>query len=111
MSFIRRHIARFAVAALFASAALLTYAAPAWEKVAAMSAEVVENAGSDYYEVRIIDRRVVLTVAHKTNVKVFTILGQLVADQQLEAGTWQIPLDNRGIYILKVGTATRRVTI
>lgn len=66
---------------------------------------------SDNIEVKVIDAAIVLTVSQTTNVKLFTILGQLVAEQKIEAGTWRMPLSSRGIYILKAGSVTRRVTI
>ena len=111
MKDLSRHIRRVAVVVAFAAAAFMTEAAPALERVAGVSQEVSESVGADYYEVRVADRAVILTVVRKTNVKVFTILGQLVADKQLEAGTWRLPLTDRGIYILKVGSSTRRITL
>lgn len=106
-----RHIARIVAVVIFAAMAFMTDAAPAWEKVANVSAEVVESIGADDYEARVVDHAIRLTLTRKTNVKVFTILGQLVADKQLEAGVWQLPLSARGIYILKVGSSTRRITL
>lgn len=91
-------------------ASALADAAPVWEKVAPVTTEITE-ASADAYEVKIADRAIILTLTNKTSVKVFTILGQLVAEKQLETGTWRLPIEARGIYILKVGTSTRRVTI
>ena len=85
-------------------------AAPKWEKVGAAITEMIDQS-SDNIEVKVIDGAIVLTVSQTTNVKLFTILGQLVAEQKIEAGTWRMPLSSRGIYILKAGSVTRRVTI
>ena len=106
-----RHIARLTAVVMFAALAFMTAATPAWEKVANVTPETVESVKGDYYDVRVVDRVVTLTLIHNTNVKVFTILGQLVADRQLEAGVWRLSLSDRGIYILKVGTSTRRITL
>lgn len=96
--------------AVLALASALADAAPVWEKVAPIATEVAEPS-ADAYEVRIAERAIILTLTNKSSVKVFTILGQLVAEKQLETGTWRLPLSARGIYILKVGTSTRRITI
>lgn len=92
-------------------AALAGYAAPSWLKVAAPPSEPVENVVSEKIDVRVADSNIILTLCEAAEVKVFTILGQLVARQKLEAGVWSLPISARGIYILKVGSATRRVTI
>ena len=44
-------------------------------------------------------------------IKVFTILGQLISQESLSAGTHRLRMTTRGVYILKVGSLTRRVTI
>ena len=97
--------------AAIASVALMADAAPAWEKVGGVATEVSDASSSDNLEVKVVDNMIVLTLSQATNVKLFTILGQLVAEKQLEAGTWRFPLSARGIYILKAGSATRRITI
>ena len=43
--------------------------------------------------------------------KIFSILGQLISSQQIPAGTHRCRIDSRGIYILKAGPITRRITI
>lgn len=95
---------------VLALASAIAEAAPVWEKVAPVTTEIAESS-TDAYEVKIADNTIILTLPNKTSVKVFTILGQLVAERQLEAGTWRLQLPARGIYILKVGTSTRRITI
>ncbi|MDE6860262.1 MAG: T9SS type A sorting domain-containing protein [Duncaniella sp.] len=44
-------------------------------------------------------------------VRVFTILGQLLSQEKLGAGAHRFHIKSRGIYILKIGSLTRRVTI
>ena len=105
--FFRKALMFFAVAALGLTAA----AAPTWEKVGGVNAELVEQTTGDNIDVKVVDGAIVLTLTRQSNVKLFTILGQLVAEKQLEPGTWRFPLSARGIYILKTGSATRRITI
>lgn len=112
MKFIPRHIIRFFCAALLlCSVAVDAGAAKQWERVAPPVTESVDPAATDQYDVRVVDGAVVLTVNRKSPVKIFTILGQLVAEQQLEPGVWRLPISVRGIYILKIGDTTRRITI
>ena len=96
---------------VLALASALADAAPVWEKVAPVTTEITDATATDAYEVKLADNAIILTLTNRTSVKIFTILGQLVAEKQLEAGTWRLPLQARGIYILKVGTSTRRITI
>ena len=107
----RPYILRFALLVIMSLSALAGYAAPSWLKVAAPPSEPVENVVSEKIDVRVADSNIILTLSEAAEVKVFTILGQLVARQKLEAGVWSLPISARGIYILKVGSATRRVTI
>ena len=44
-------------------------------------------------------------------IKVFSILGQLIRQEKISAGTFRFRLESKGIYIVKAGTVTRRVTI
>lgn len=44
-------------------------------------------------------------------VKVYSILGQLITQKQMQAGTVRLNMDARGIYILKADNATRRISL
>ncbi len=78
-----------------------------WEQV-----EVVEpDPGNDYVSVTVRDNTIYVTVAAPTQVKIFTILGQPVSQATLQAGTSRFRVAARGIYILKAGSLTRRITV
>lgn len=96
---------------LLAIVAMVADAAPSWEKIASGSSEMIENVNAERIDVRVSEGNIILLLNSAAQVKVFTILGQLVAQQQLEAGVWRLPIPARGIYILKVGSVTRRITI
>ena len=106
-----RHIIRTLAFAIALTLTVIADAAPTWEKVGTVAAELVDQSSTDNIEVKVTDGAIVITLSQPVNVKLFTILGQLVAEQKLEAGTWRLPLTSRGIYILKAGSATRRVTL
>ncbi len=54
---------------------------------------------------------ILLTVQRTSTVKVFTLLGQPVSSEVLRPGTHRLTLRTKGIYIIRVGSWTRRVTI
>ncbi|MBR5118074.1 MAG: T9SS type A sorting domain-containing protein [Muribaculaceae bacterium] len=53
---------------------------------------------------------ITIKTQHTIQVKVFTILGQLVSQATLPPGTSELRL-NRGIYLVKIGNITQKVAI
>lgn len=89
-------------------------ARPVWEQVSVPSPQ--HQAGADEVaaertSVTVRGGYIYVTCARPENVKIFTILGQLVSQQTLPAGTSRLRLKERGVYILKTDSLTRRVTI
>lgn len=96
--------------------ALPTYATtrgPLWEVVTATDPGTATDtdANTPTLDVRTVGGQIYITVDRKCKVQVYTILGQLVTEKTLEAGTVRLTLGNRGIYILKTGAATRRINL
>lgn len=87
------------------------WSAPAaWEEVERPAA--VERVDSDQpFEITTRDHYVYVTVTKPVNVKVFTILGQLISSKTLPVGVHRLRIESRGIYIMKIGSVTRRITI
>lgn len=83
---------------------------PRWEVVETLPADIVEPQ-SERVDVIVRDGVIYLAVPRPTQVKLFTILGQPVAQDRLPAGTSRLRPPGRGIYILKAGSYTCRVTI
>lgn len=108
---ILRHIltAMVLVVSIQASAA----SSPTWEDVNALPREIVakETADSDISALGISGGYVYISVRQTSSIKIFTILGQLVTQQQLKPGTYRIKLLQRGVYLLKAGSITRRIAI
>lgn len=73
-------------------------------EISARSADPVAN-------VTVRDMYVYVELEQPSAVKLFTILGQPVSQAQLPAGISRFRVGARGIYILKVGSSTRRITI
>lgn len=98
-----------AAAALMAPAQAAAPPAQAqrWETVDTIIAELSD----DNLDVTVRDQYIYVFSPRQVNVKLFTILGQLVSQSTLQPGTSRLRVNARGIYILKAGTATRRITI
>lgn len=85
-------------------------AGPKWELVQSVSAGAPVYEG-DKIEVSVSDGYIYLFTPKTVTVKVMSIVGQLISEQQLPAGMSKLRISARGIYILKAGDVTLRVTI
>ena len=65
----------------------------------------------DKTEVTVKGMYIYVTTPRTVTVRLYSILGQLVRQQPVQAGTTRIKAPSRGVYVLQVGTVTRRVTI
>jgi hypothetical protein len=83
-------------------------ASPNWEQTTAIS---IDSPDADRFEVRSRDGFIFVTTDRQVNVKLFSILGQLISQQTLQPGVWRLKVKARGVYILKTDTVTRRVTV
>lgn len=87
--------------------------APQWEVVAVTEpAASASPASAPEISVEVHDGGVVLiTTDRPASIKVYSILGQLITQKQVGAGTVRLRMDARGIYILKAGDITRRINL
>ena len=107
-------IRRLTIALLIflAGAAALTAAAPAWEHVQSVPREVIEEVTPDTTtEIVVSGGYIYVYLSRPTEVKLFSILGQPISTVQLPAGTHRLRMTTRGIYLLRAGSTTRRVTV
>ena len=54
---------------------------------------------------------IIIKTDHRVDVRVFTILGQLVSHGEVLAGTSILNINSRGIYIVKIGNITQKVVL
>lgn len=87
-------------------------AAPAptgkWETVETSAAS---PSSEDRIDVVVRDGYIYVTSARPVQIRIITILGQPVSQSSLPAGTSRFKTGARGIYILKAGSQTVRITI
>ncbi len=92
------------ILAVTAAAGSLAANSPQWEEVTAPTPAVTKDMGQETEtEIVVSDKPV--------TVKLFSILGQLISQETVKPGLHRIRLASRGIYILRAGTTTRRITI
>ncbi len=100
-----------ALALLFLTAVAPAYGASAWESAERHGGIPIENIDAEQPEISVRDGFVYITASTAVTVKVYTILGQLISQETVPAGTFRLRLPSRGIYILKAGSETKRITI
>lgn len=81
--------------------------APRWETVQT----IVSELSDETFDVAVREQYIYVFSPQPVSIKLFTILGQLVSQGSLPAGTSRLRLNSRGIYILKAGDVTRRINI
>ncbi|MDE6684718.1 MAG: T9SS type A sorting domain-containing protein [Duncaniella sp.] len=105
-----RHLLTILVVALWALTA--SSAAPRWESVSVPVVPQTElKVDENGVDVAVSDGYIYIGTPRPVTVKVFTILGQLISQESLTSGTHRLRMTARGVYILKIGSSTRRVTI
>lgn len=77
----------------------------------ALGKEPTTLGDSDEAEVTVRGQYIYVTTTRAMTIRLYSILGQLVTQQSVQGGTTRIKAPARGVYILKAGSVTRRVTI
>lgn len=54
---------------------------------------------------------ITIVTPRRITVRVYTILGQMVSQATLQAGTSELRLGTRGIYLVRIGNLTQKVAI
>lgn len=70
-----------------------------------------QSVDSEGVDVMVNDGWVYVTASKIVTIRIFSILGQPIITETMQPGTYRLHLASRGIYILKVGAVTRRITI
>lgn len=86
-------------------------AAPSWEKVRERQTFVAERIDPDDVHITSHSGYIYVTTSKPIEIKIFSILGQLIKQERIPAGTFRYRLESKGIYIVKAETITKKVTI
>lgn len=106
---------KFAHIALVAALMILgTQASPAsakgWESVRTDVSQLKSVAHDSEIEIRVSPGQIVVSSSHQVQIKIFTILGQVVSDETLGAGVSRLSLSH-GVYIVKAGDLTCKIAV
>lgn len=102
---------------LIAFIAIIVISAIGWNARAWEETDRVPPSGdrtqvdSDGPEIVVRDSWIYVSTNRPITIKIYSILGQLISQDSLPAGTYRLHVASRGIYILKAGPITRRITI
>ena len=66
---------------------------------------------SDGIEIYGSNGTITIVTPKRINVRVYTILGQMVSQATLQPGTSELRLGSRGIYLVRIGNLTQKVAI
>jgi hypothetical protein len=87
-------------------------AKPAWEEVNSPRQVIVQNLDNEGdVAIAVSEGYIYVSCENTVTVKIFSILGQLISQETLKPGMHRIKLASRGIYILRAGSTTRRITL
>lgn len=110
-----RNLRRFAAGALLALSIVATVPAEAasskWETVKSERTDTKTVAKDSDTEIRAARGVVVVSNTRAVQVKIYTILGQLVNRETLPPGTSQISIQPHGVYIIKIGDLTCKAAL
>lgn len=101
------------LAAVFLSAASLNVVADKnWQPInpeKISEAKVVASANE--IEIRTQNGAIIVSTNTPTQIKVFTILGQLISQENLPSGVSRLEIGTHGVFIVKVGGLTCKVAL
>lgn len=66
---------------------------------------------NEQFEVTTKDGYIYIYSVRRVSIQIYTILGQLIVRQDVNSGTTRIKAPSRGVYILRAGSITRRITV
>ncbi len=109
----RRLFAILATVVLMALAPVAVTARVQWQPVSGevQGKSLTDAKATDGVEIFQRSGTIIIRTQRPVQVKVFTILGQLVSQATLPAGTSELRLGSRGIYMVKVGNITQKVAL
>jgi hypothetical protein len=92
--------------------AMPAYGVRNWEPARAdklQESKVVKHTSD--VEVRVLHDTILISTPRPVSVKVFSILGQLISQENLPAGSSQLSLGMHGVFIVKIGAFTCKVAL
>lgn len=107
-----RLLCKAVVAAVIGVAAIsaIPSSAKGWEQVRTDVSALNSVARDNDVEIKVSPGHVVVVTSQPIQIKIFTILGQVVCSDSLQPGVSRLPLSH-GVYIVKVGDLTCKIAV
>lgn len=87
-------------------------AQPAWEEVTSPQSSLVQSFEMEgQTEVVVRDGYIYIWSQVPVTVKLFSILGQQIHQETVQPGIHRLRLNSKGIFILRAGSLTKRITL
>lgn len=108
----RRFLRILVAVSLLLTAGSATLCAKGWESVKSERTSTTRVVAKDTeMEVRSGKGLIVVSTSKPVTIKVYSILGQLVSQETLPAGTSYYSVNSHGVFIVKVGNLTCKVSL
>ncbi|MBD5200896.1 MAG: hypothetical protein HDS70_04480 [Bacteroidales bacterium] len=111
MKILKRILLTLAVMTLLMTPASLQAAGRAWEQQKSERQDAHTAAKWNEVEIKTVRGAIIVNTNVKVQIKIFTILGQIVSSETLSPGTWQLQMPAHGVYIVKTADATCKVAV
>lgn len=82
-----------------------------WEPLRSERAQTTHIASTQEIEITAVRGIIFVKTTKNVNIKIFTILGSRIADDNLAAGSYQFAVPTHGVYIIKAGDLTCKVAV
>ena len=85
--------------------------AKGWETVNTEKAQTQHVVSDSEIEIRAGGGMIYVNTSRHLNIKIFTILGSRISEDNLAPGTYQFVVPTHGVYIIKAGDLTCKVAV
>ena len=96
---------------LFGCMASMPAYSKGWEPLKSEKGQSHRIAATSEIEIKAVRGIIYVTTSRNVNIKIFTILGSRIADDNLSPGSYQFVVPTHGVYIIKAGDLTCKVAV
>lgn len=111
MRITRRILCIIAALAVTAGTVSSVAASRGWEQQRTERSDARSAVKWSEVEVKTVRGAILITTTSRVQIKVFTILGQLISSETLTPGIWQLNMPAHGVYIVKANDLTCKVAV
>ena len=109
----KRRLRLFLIVAvcIFATACPVDSFAKGWEPLRYQRSDVRKIGGDSELEIKATRGVIMINTNRTVNVKIFSILGTMIANDTLQPGIYQFLVPTHGVYIIKAGDLTYKLAL